>query len=647
MINRQFLIFLFLLVLSGTTGAESPWGPACTTLDECIELIRKPSLCNDGDMACRDEELEQPLQGKLQQGVERFGEAAVSPLLGILGTGSELEVARAAVLLVSNRHLKTEHGAAILAAWRRTPGSSINLLASNYATPAFAVEIMERLRTDPADSNAAHVFSNFREFEDKPPNGLTAAITEHIECGKGERCNSAFAKLQYDWISSNVESNHTSAKMAEVLLNTQLDEAGRLAALDFFRPSEFFRPKEQMRDLAIPTLRQHLTSDFPSIQLQAAIFLAGYGDASGADRLLHIAENEKSNKRSDALIALVGVAGEMRDKSDRILRLLTSRNLDVRRHALILLSEMGHDAIVDNLIAQIDAKDWLTTYSAISALRQFSSDQVQKVLIEVENTYWHPAVRDAARHQLSAKSNLAQLPSQEVAATKFADAAVGQFSSPIHEKQDYEVLNWCKSRFEKDGYQFVPDFITGPEVIEQGKKASRHNQEHFRKMLFQRDDMKSAVQPGLELSIDEWTFKGTAIDPNRSAEYGALQGQLVAERRGSPPQVILEQNIAGVFVWKGEPHVLTAGLIFRSHATLFKLTMNEQGVWSVDPVLRLTGTSQDWTYDQIDQNPKWEVYSKVWINKDQTIGILGGDGAVIVQSNGVPLWLGCGIPGFP
>jgi hypothetical protein len=651
MVHRHFLIFLFLLMFSAIAKAESPWGPECETLEECIELIRAPSLCNDSDLACRTDELAQPLQGKLLQGVEKFGEVAVSPLLEILGTGSDLEVARAAELLVSNRYLKIEHGQVILSSWLRTPGSSLNLLASTYATPAFAREIIERLRKDPADDNAAHVFSNFREFPGEPPNGLTAAITEHVDCSKGEHCNSAFAKIQFDWISSNAESKYAGLKMAEVLRNPKLDETGKLAALEFFRPSEYLRPVEQMRGLAVPALREQLDSPDLVVQFQAASFLAGYGDASGADRLLRFAEDTQSNKRNDALIALTGIAASLQSKVDRLTSLLESDDLDVRRHAVILFGETGGKAAVDTLVAQIDAKDWLTSYASVSALRKVPDQRVQQILKEVGESYWHPIVRDAARQELSTKSNLTQIPEADVASTHFADTAMNQITSPIHETQDREIRNWCKSRFERDGYRFIPDFISGPEIIEQGKRASNHNWDHYRKMLLEREDMNSAVQPGLELNVNGWTLKGTTVNPNLQTQYGKTQGRLTAEQQGNPEQVILDQNIAGIFLWNGLPHVVTAGLSYRSHGTLFQLSLNKERIWSAKPVLRLTGMTQDWVFDfekyKSTKSETWYIQSLVWINKDQSIGILGSDGAMIVRANGVPDWLGCARPTFP
>jgi hypothetical protein len=649
--HHHLLVFLFLLLLSGITKAENPWGPECKTLDECIAFIRAPSSCKDDDYLCKNNEQADPLQGGLRQEFEKFGEAAVAPLFEILSTGHSLEVARAAEVLSFNQNHKPEDALAIQTAWRRMPNSSMNMLVSNVASPAFAREIMERLRKNPADGNAAHVFSNFREFEGEPPNGLTAAITEHVECSKGENCNSAFAKIQFDWISSNAELRYAGTKMAEVLQNPQVEETAKLAALGFFRPSDYFRTTDQMKNVAVPTLRLQLSSPFRAVQLQAASFLAGYQDTAGADVLLRLAEDANFERRKEALIALAGIGTSLHGELDRIRGLLLINDMDVRRQTVILLGAIGGDAVIDDLIGQIDPKDWLTTYSAVDALREYEDERAQLALEKVSESYWHPTVRDAARQPLTRASNLQQLPKSEVNATKFADAVVSELKSPIHERQDFEISNWCKSRFEKDGYHFVPDFITGPQVVEQGTRASNHNSKHFKKMLLQREDMKSAVQPGLELVIAGWKLKGTAIDPNLQGEYGDAQGQLVAERPGSSIQILNNQNITGLFLWNSKPHVMTGGLRFRSHGMLYRLDLSKQGIWSANPVLRLTGTTQEWTFNEKKSEAvrsfRFDAQSQVWISSEQSLGILGGDGAMIVQANGEPSWLGCGIPSFP
>jgi hypothetical protein len=642
---------VFFAIFLVEANAENPWGPECKTLNECIALIHAPSLCKKDNLPCRNDEENQALQPGLGLEFEKLGKEAVMPLLEILGTGNALEVARAAEALDASNSLGPEHAVAIQAAWRRMPGSSINMLASSSANPAFAREVMELLRKDTDNGNVAHTFSNFREFPGEVPNGITAAITEHIECSIGQPCNPAFAKLQYEWIDSNAAAVTVGTKLAEALQNTQLDEAGKLAALEFFRSSPYFRTPNQMKDLAIPILREQLQSPFVAVQLQAAKLLTGYRDASGADLLLQLAEDPKFRQRIDALIALAGTAKKVSNHKDRFRALLSSNDMDVRRHSVLLLGAMGGSNAIDDLISQIDAKDWLTTYSAVVALRDYPELRAQKALKTVAESYWHPTVKDAALHVLSIKSNLSQLPKEEAEANKFADNAINESEFPSYERQDFEISNWCKSRFEQDGYRFVPDFITGPEVVEEANNASNHNSTHYKKLLLQREDMKAASQPGLELEIDGWKLKGTTVNPNNQNNYGTLQGQLVAEHTGKPSQVIIAENISAIFLWDNQPYVVTAGLGNRSEGILYRLSLGKNDLWLAESKLRLTGTTQDWTFDFAKSNPNddanWRVQTKVWVGKEKTIGILGGEGAMIVQPDGSPLWIGCSEPSFP
>jgi hypothetical protein len=60
-----------------------------------------------------------------------------------------------------------------------------------------------------------------------------------------------------------------------------------------------------------------------------------------------------------------------------------------------------------------------------------------------------------------------------------------------------------------------------------------------------------------------------------------------------------------------------------------KLFQNAGQTWSAKPLFRLTGVPE------------------VWLAPDQTIGILGGGGVMLIRRDGTPEWVGCPSPSFP
>jgi HEAT repeats len=653
MVLKQFfaLAFIALSMQLSEASAENAWGPECRTLEECLGLIHVSSACKSDDLLCKNNEFSELSQSGLQTEFKKFGKAAIPPLLEILKTGNGLEVERAAEALLSFDDIKPEDYSTIYAAWRRVHRSSIGLLATRYANSKFGKEVTAALRKSPIpESYLANVFSNFREYKGAPSNGITAAITEHVECAFGEGCDSAFAVLQFAWINSNVmEFSQVGQRIAEVLDNPILDRAARIEALNFFRPNEYGRTKEQMGAAAIPIVRKQLNSTMDDVSFEAASILADYGDLNGTEVLLKLAEKQGFEKRIDALKSLTKIGGDLKNSLPRIRKLLFDSDWDVRRHAVILLGTTRSAGVTEDLVKQISSQDWLVTYSALVALRNLPGGSSLVALRNMANTYWHPIVKDAAQNNQSSEPNLSQYPAQEQSAVKLSNSFVASSHFPIDEIQDYEITQWCKSRFQRDGYQFVADFITSPEVRTQSNNASESNSDHFEKMLLKLDVMKGAIKPSLILRYKDWTFVGS---PEGVVEKGTT-GQLVAEHKGIPSQLLLSQNIAAVFLWSGRPYAVTAGTGPYSKGDGFLVSLIQQldQTWTTEIVMRLTGAPQYTTVDPNNHSPDaalhLKAFSQVWLAPNQTIGVLGSGGAMLIKPDGTPQWIGCPNPTFP
>lgn len=578
--------------------ADNPWGFNCGTLQDCLHYVTSPSLCTADDANCLQSEETSPLQPGLDKEFEKFGRAAVPPLLEMLRDKSPLVRERAAEILGTSDHVLPEDYDAIFAAWR-TGGIWNALLASQVATPEFANEVINEVRRNPDPYDLpGSTFSNFRARAHD-------TILAHIECAREETCDPGYARLQFQWLSSNTDEVASVApRLLEAIDNPQAPMDVRLTALSFFHPNEYFRTREQLAPYALSLLRALLASGAPELQFEAAKTLVAYGDAGGTDVLLRYAETASLADRKAALIALADLATSISQHAPRIRKLLADPEWDIRRYAVILLMVMRDNGSIDELIRSIDPKDWLLTYAAVNALRIQSDPRSSEVLRRAAAAYWHPLVREAARE-----------------GPLFA--VEGQKGSFAFAAQDMDIRARCKRRFESDGYQFVPDFITGPDILAEVEKAVRHNRENFSRSLLDQPAMRDAKQAGTNLRYREWEFVGT--DPEEG------EGKLAVNRIGGPPKELLAANIKAVFLWHGEPYAFTGtrGPGFESDGRLYRLVLSSENNWTAQAIFRVTGLPE------------------VWIAPDETIGILGAGGSMTISPSGEPRWLYCPEPAFP
>lgn len=189
--------------------------------------------------------------------------------------------------------------------------------------------------------------------------------------------------------------------------------------------------------------------------------------------------------------------------------------------------------------------------------------------------------------------------------------------------QGMEIVMWCKYRFEMDGYKFVPDFITGPDVEAEAHDAWQFNEVRFRSSLLQLKVMRGAIMPETKLADGDWVFSGSTS--------GDGLGRLTVTGPEGQSQTVVDSNTVAVFRWNDEPHAITGGT-WRSpgdNGLLQRLYQNEDRTWSAKPLLRLTGVIE------------------AWLAPNQTIGILGHTGVMLIRRDGTPEWVGCPAPTFP
>ncbi len=620
-------LFISLFGLRSPLHAENPWGPECKALDECLELFKQLPECAATDQQCFwSTELTD--QG-LAQEVAGFGRSAIAPMIVLLKSGTPTQAARAAnVLNEFQDSLSEGDKAEILAAWRRgSPG--LELMASSSANPTFVRELMQLVRKNPTpEGREEHTFTNLRDWQEVS-NGIVATVAEHIECSEGESCDPVFAKIQFKWLISNYREDEDFAsishKFIEAISNSALDDEGKVAALQLFEPQEYGRDIHRIRGISVPFLRTILDSGKPILRKEAARFLAGYGDVSGKDTFWATAANvgEATRDRISALRSLqrIPVSGIKIDEA--LKTLLVDPDWDVRRETTFLLARSKSPEAVDLLVTLLRPSDWRLAFTAVSALQNSEDKGVKALLAETTRTYWHPAVRLAIEAMVPRGPKLNQFPESEKSAVEFADKAVTSMNSPYSEAQDFELSRICKSRFEKDGYRFVPDYITGPDVVTKASDASDYNRKHELGMLLNLQRFANAQK--LEASL---RFQGQLFSGVRN-ETGS--GKLVVIGPNGKDQVVLQEPVWAIFNWNGVLHAIAGGQSSYpvGDAYLYKLVQGKDTKWQVEKLMRLTGSPE------------------VWMAADSTIGILGTEMIMLIHENGAPEWVGCPSPVFP
>lgn len=624
MLRTALCIFSLVVSFLSPARGENPWGLECATLDECLTYLTKTRECapNDNQYQCFFKLNNDGLGNE----IAKFGRSAVPPLLEMVNSHDTTLAARAVDQLWQLQdQVWPEERKIVLDAWRRDVFGA-ELLAARFATPDFVREVMELLRDNPVDEGRVwNTFNNFRDWDDQP-NGIHATISEHIECSEREPCEPRFAKLQFDWLVSNTRrEENIASRIMQAIKNPELDTRGRLAALQFFSPSEYSRTKAQLMGVAVPFLRKILTSKDREASIEAANILAAFTDASAIETLVANAADQSAPPagRTRALLSLARYPHHDKQTLAMLKALLNDADWDVRRKAVILLGATGGESATDELIGQIGPHDWLTSYSAVSALRDMPNKNASAALSWVAANYWHPIVREAAKMGMSRPPNLQQYPASERTAVDIASTAAFSMTFPAFDRQEFEILSWCKARFKEDGYRFVPDFITGPDVVVEMSEASSFNERRFRNSLLRLEVMNDAKPPGRDLTFGGWTFAGS------TSEDGS--GRLLVSRPESPSQTLVAKNIVAVFLWNGWPHAITgsSGSYPQGDGFLLKLFQNANLTWSAKQSLRLTGVPE------------------VWLAPDQTIGILGGGGVMLIRPDGTPEWIGCPLPSFP
>lgn len=80
-----------------------------------------------------------------------------------------------------------------------------------------------------------------------------------------------------------------------------------------------------------------------------------------------------------------------------VLEKLRGDDWDLRAEAARTLRLNHHTKAIPQLIASVSPNDWRLTFEVMVALNEFEAPQSDAVLNDIANTYWLPAIREAAR----------------------------------------------------------------------------------------------------------------------------------------------------------------------------------------------------------------------------------------------------------
>lgn len=303
-----------------------------------------------------------------------------------------------------------------------------------------------------------------------------------------------------------------------------------------------------------------------------------------------------SSVLKEARLRTIGALGASgRKHLPYVLELLKDEDWDVRTAAAEALGLIGDDETAPYLVAVISPRDWRLTFQAMLSLAKLNTPQANGILADVANTYWLPAIAEAA-HDLTKEHGAAPSltkSSAEETLMNFCEASTDQASLPrcanVADERDIERYNW---EVEKYRIRMGLAFLNHPAL-------------------------KGATPLGATLKVDGGEFIGT--------DHGEWGGDLVFAH-GSTRQSILKENILAV-AKRGDDILVITGLTHLDSRLgyIFGLSRQKDGTWIAQRRWRLPGAPRN-----------------IVMTPDGTIGLHGIFGSVLYRPDDTLQWLACG-----
>jgi HEAT repeat protein len=602
-ILRCFAVLLSLMALWPSSFAQQTEPPilTCDTLETCVRYLEEPDAsCEPSCFGGIDES-----KGyfSLPEEFDKFGRAAIPILLKNLQNPDESVRLRAGLILNDSKHVRPEDHAAILVAYANGV-SWLSDAAKRYATPEFVAKMGNDLRIHPGheismqrygdgimmgggvihdDDQAFSVFLGLGTLTE-------AYLIQRFACLDDTSCEYLFLPIIADSFDSYAEQMPAfTSHLFDVASRTSLSVEARTAAM---KTALRVPSKDNNSEERLAKLRALFNSDIKDIRDMAQHSLVRSGDPIVLEMVLKRLDNATGFAAEMALFDLLAFREKASVILPPILKRLKDEDWDVRLAAVRVIAKINDRSAAPALLESIRAEDWELSLEAVEALGQFPDAAEIKKLAAMAQSYWHPAVRAAAKRVLTGKPASQKRRRHISAVGDYCDgvmpvqrppkaAATGRTQKDIDDWNAWNGSVWDKYYSDVDA------------------AAS----------------FKAEINLKPSLQIGEWTFTG-----EDNGEWG---GSVTAAKPDEASVKLADLNLKGFFQTSSGSYFVTGLNHGFSRAFLHKLSQNAEGVWQAEVVMRLAG---DDSYD---------------ISKDGTLRNIGSHGAMLVHPDGRPEWIMC------
>jgi HEAT repeats len=586
----SFVVLLqFLLGEGGGTMAKDVEPLTCRDLISCLDLVMVEDDCEPGCEFLRVP----PEYGELPQRFVSFGRAGVELLLPMLDHRHTVVRSKAAYVLSASPFLVSSDSKKIFVSYHA---------GNSWLVGAVAKVANENDIVSLVAEGLANPKQEFGQFLHELGARADPELIGALDCSLPNKCEAAAASIlesiSLDGRRSNLLAKHAFA-MAE---DTSLSSEGRAnfvrLAISYAKQYIDWQHKGPPDEWALVRLRALKTDADPKVAEVALNALIGFGDRDVAGDALQMVERTQGFDRRMAVIRLGQMRPTARSAGPKLREYLKDSDWDVRVETASALASIGDVDAIKQLDASIDPRDWLLAMRVVEALGVLDAKASEAKLLEVSNTYWHPAVREAAK---VAVASAFKSPTED-------DKATTRYFDP--------VKSYCDTQKSELGLPANYKSLSDVEWMSVLNSTNEKLWQQSQKLFLGHPALVGAVEIKQTIVHKGWTFVGT--------DNGEWGGDITATSGGKKLKLI-NDNSVGLYIADDQLFAVTG---------LNHMMVSKEFIWRVDfdknstPAAKLMMRTTGTTYFGV-------------LSPNGVFGLYGSWGSMLVHPDGRPEWLGC------
>ncbi len=589
LILSYVILLLFLFGQGRGAFAQNEKLLTCSDLKACIALVMVEDDCEPG---C-DIPMVPPEYGELPQRFISFGRTGVVMLLPLL----------------EHRHIivRSKVGDILSASPFLVPIDSEKIFASYRAGNSWLVGAVAKVANDNDIVNLvaeglAKRSEEFGQILHELGARADPELIRALDCSVPNKCVAAAASIlestSFDGRRSNLLAKHAFAMAEDMRLSSQGRVSFVRLAVSYAKQYIDWQRQGPPDEWALVRLRALKTDPDPKVSETALNALIGFGDRDVAVDALQLVERTQGFDRRMAVIRLGQMGPIARSAGPKLREYLNDSDWDVRVETASALAGIGDVGAVKQLEASIHPRDWLLSLRVVEALGVLDAKASEAKLLEVSETYWHPAVREAAKKVLS---GTLKSPTED-------DKATARYFDPVR--------SYCETLKSELGLPANYKSLSDEEWISVLNSTNEKLSTQSQKLFLDHPALVGAVEIKQTIVHKGWIFVGT--------DNGEWGGDITATSGGEKLKLI-NDNSVGLYI-VGDQLFAVTGLnhMMVSKEFIWRVDFDENTTPTAELMMRTTGA----TYFGM-------------LSPKGVFGLYGSSGSMLVYPDGRPEWLGC------